>query len=74
MTLPKRIAKLEGKRCAAALGPCVIFFCDPATGETSAAMLVGGGNLTREENESAATFTTRATAAATSIRLSDATR
>lgn len=62
MTLHKRLAKLEGKRGAAALGPSVIFLCEAETGEPLAAMLVGGGTLTREDGETVEAFTARANA------------
>ncbi len=62
MTLRKRLDRLEAKRGAAALGPSVIFFCEPGTGEPLAAMLVGGCTLTREDGETVEAFTARADA------------
>lgn len=64
MTLHKRLAKLEGKRGAAARGPSVIFLCEAETGEPLAAMQVGGGTLTREDGETVEAFTARANAGA----------
>lgn len=62
MTLRKRIDRLEGKRGKAALWPSVIFFCSGETGEPLAAILMGGGSLTREDGETAEAFTARAEA------------
>lgn len=62
MTLRKRIDRLEGKRGKAALGPFVIFLCSGETCEPLAAMLIGGGNLTREDSETAEAFAARAEA------------
>ena len=56
MTLRKRLDRLEGKRGTAALGPSVIFLCSGETGEPLAAMLMGGGSLTREDGETAEAF------------------
>ena len=64
MTLRKRLDRLEGKRGTAALGPSVIFFCSGETGEPLAAILMGGGSLTREDGETAEAFTARAEAGA----------
>lgn len=60
MTLRKRLDRLEVKRGAAALGPFVIFLCEAETGEPLAAMLMGGGTLTREDGETVEAFTARA--------------
>ena len=62
MTLRNRIDRLEGKRGMAALGPSVIFLCSGETGEPLAAMLMGGGSLTREDGETVESFTARAEA------------
>ena len=64
MTLRKRLDRLEGKRGTAALGPSVVFLCEAETGEPLAAMLMGGGSLTREDGETAEAFTARAEAGA----------
>lgn len=60
MNLRARLDRLEGKRGAAALGPSVIFLCEAETGEPVAAMVMGGGNLTREDGETAEAFRARA--------------
>lgn len=62
MTLRRRIERLEGKRGVAGAGPSVIFICDAVTGEPGAALLVGGGGLTREAGESVEAFMARAEA------------
>jgi hypothetical protein len=62
VTLRKRLDRLEGKRGAAALGPCVIFLCEAETGEPLTAILLGGGTLTRKDEETADAFTARASA------------
>ncbi len=62
MTLRRRLDRLEGKRCAAARGPSVIFLCSGESGEPLAAMLMGGGRLTREDGETVEAFTARADA------------
>lgn len=64
MTLGRRLERLESKRGTTARGPSVIFFCDPETGEPLAAMLMGGGTLTREDGETVEAFTARANAGA----------
>jgi len=69
MTLRKRIDRLEGKRGTAALGPSVIFLCSGETCEPLAAMLMGGGNLTREDSETAEAFTARAEALSNAQRV-----
>jgi len=72
MTLQKRLDRLEGKRGGAGAGPSVIFICDAKTGEPGAALLVGGGGLTRDAGETAEAFTARATAgAAVAVYLPD---
>jgi len=68
MILRKRIARLEGKRGAASAGPSVVLICDALTGEPGAALMLGGGGLTREAGESVEAFTARTEA------LSDAQR
>lgn len=65
MTLSKRLDRLKGKRGTAALGPSVVFLCSGESGEPLAAMLMGGGSLTREDGETAEAFTARAKAGAT---------
>jgi hypothetical protein len=65
-TLRARLDRLESKRGAGACGPSVIFLCDPETGEPLAAMLMGGGNLTRDDGETVDAFTARAQAGAAS--------
>ena len=62
MTLGRRLSRLEGKRGAAAVGPSVIFLCEAESGEPLAAMLMGGGTLTREDGEPVEAFTARANA------------
>lgn len=61
-TIKKRLERLENKRTPAAAGPSVIFICDAVTGEAGAALLVGGGGLTREAGESVEAFMARAEA------------
>jgi hypothetical protein len=51
MNLKKRLDRLESKRGGAALGPSVIFICAAETSEPLAAIVMGGGTLTREEGE-----------------------
>lgn len=59
-TLRTRLERLEGKRGDADAGPAMVFICDAATGEPGAALMRGGGGLTREPGETEADFTTRA--------------
>tara|TARA_R110002072_G_scaffold297547_1_gene470510 strand:- start:135 stop:395 length:261 start_codon:yes stop_codon:yes gene_type:complete len=67
VTLHKRLGRLEGLRGGAERGPSIILVCDALTGEPSAALLIGGGCLTREAGESAEAFTDRATAGAAMV-------
>lgn len=60
MTLRRRLDKLEGKRGGAGAAPSVVFICEAETGEPLAAMLMGGGSLTRENGETVDAFTARA--------------
>jgi len=64
MKLQRRLDRLEGKRGAVGAGPCVILICDALNREPGAALLMGGGGLTREAGETAEAFTARATAGA----------
>ena len=69
-TLRTRLHRLEAKRGGAGDGPAVLFLCDATTGESGAALLMGGGGLVRETGETADAFETRAEAgAAKPIRL-----
>lgn len=63
--LRTRLDRLEAQRggCAVA-APSVIILCAGDTGEPMAAMLKGGGSLTREHGETAEAFTARAEAGA----------
>lgn len=61
--LRKRLDRLEAQRGGDAVaGPTVIFLCDCETGEPVAAILRGGGGLTREGGETSEAFTARAKA------------
>ena len=62
MNLRRQLDRLEGKRGTAACGPSVIFLCSGETGEPLAAMLMGGGSLTREDGETVEGFNARADA------------
>jgi hypothetical protein len=62
VTLHKRLARLEAQRGGAVAGPSIIFFRDGATGETSAALVIGGRNLSREVGETPDAFELRAMA------------
>ncbi|MBR3369801.1 MAG: hypothetical protein IKG52_04145 [Rhodobacteraceae bacterium] len=64
MTLRKRLGRLEGKRGTAAPGPSLVFLCEAETREPLAAMLMGGGSLTREDGETVEAFTAQAEAGA----------
>lgn len=65
MTLSKRLARLEAERGNSAGDmPSVIFLCDGATGEPLSAMIVGGGSIRREPDESREAFEARASAGA----------
>jgi hypothetical protein len=68
-TLRRRLERLEGKRGAAVRGPSVIFLCSGETGEPLAAMLMGGGTLTREDGETVEAFTARAEALSNAQRV-----
>lgn len=59
-TLRTRLDRLEGRRGTAARGPAVVFLCSGETGEPLAALLMGGGTLTREDGETVEAFTARA--------------
>lgn len=62
MSLTHRVARLEGKTTPPPIdGPRVIFICDGETGEPMAAMIMGGGNLTRGPDETPEEFQARAT-------------
>ncbi len=61
MTLSKRLARLEAERGNGAGDvPRVIFLCDGQTGEPGAAIIVGGGTIAREPDETADAFRARA--------------
>ena len=60
MTLRKRIDRLDGKRGTAALGPSLIFLCSGETSEPLAALLMSDESLTREDGETAESFTAQA--------------
>jgi len=61
VTLRNRLERLEAKRGSGDVGPNVIFFCAPG-GEPSAALILGGGTVTRNEGETVEAFTARASA------------
>lgn len=68
-TLRTRLDRLEGKRGGADGGPAVIFLCESG-GEARAALVMGGGTLSREPDESDADFMARASqAASVAVRL-----
>lgn len=70
-TLRTRLERLEVKRGGADGGPAVIFLCE-AGGEARAALVMGGGTLSREPDESETAFTARASkAASVAVRLPD---
>lgn len=70
-TLRRRLDRLEGKRGGPDGEPAVIFLCE-AGGEARAALVTGGGTLSREPNESEAAFIARASqAASVTVRLPD---
>lgn len=63
MTLSKRLARLEAERGKGAVEmPSVIFLCDGFTGEPMSALIIGGGNISREPDETREAFEARATA------------
>lgn len=63
MTLSKRLARLEAERGkGAGEMPSVIFLCDGATGEPMSALIMGGGSISREPDETREAFEARATA------------
>jgi len=65
MTLAKRLARLEAERGkSAGNGPGVIFLCDE-TGDPGAALIIGGGSISREPDETREAFEARATAGRT---------
>lgn len=61
-TLRRRLYRLEGKRDAVSAGPYIILLCDAITGEPGAALLRGGGGLTREAGETSEAFIARVSA------------
>ena len=65
MTLSKRLERLEAER-GNGVGdmPSVIFLCDGETGEPMAALIIGGGTISREPDETREAFEARATAGA----------
>lgn len=66
MTLAKRLARLEAKRGKSAGNrPSVIFLCDGETGEPMSALIIGGGSISREPDETREAFEARATAGRT---------
>lgn len=65
MSLRRRLDRIEAKRGARApAGPSVVFLCDGATGEPGAAIIIGGGTIRREPDESREAFEARASAGA----------
>lgn len=65
MNLRKRLDRIEAKRGAhAPAGPSVIFLCDGATGEPLGAIIMGGGSIRREPDETREAFEARASAGA----------
>jgi hypothetical protein len=64
MTLKKRLERLEAERGkGAGEMPSVIFLCDGETGEPMSALIIGGGSISREPDETREAFEARATAA-----------
>ena len=59
MTLRHRLAKLEGRR-GGTDGEAVTFIYGGTDGEALTAMQIGGGTLSRNDGETAATFIARA--------------
>jgi hypothetical protein len=65
VTLRKRLERLEAERSNGACdGPSVVFLCDGATGEPLSALVMGGGSVAREPNETREAFEARAMAGA----------
>jgi len=62
MALHKRLERLEARhKQSSSAGPNVIFFYTPGE-EPSAALILGGGTVTRNDGESVDAFTARASA------------
>lgn len=65
MTLARRLARLEAERGnGASDGPSVVFLCDAATGEPLSVLVMGGGSIAREPDETREAFEARAMAGA----------
>lgn len=63
MTIRKRIERLETKRGrSACTRPSVVFLCDAETGQPGAALIFGGGSISREPGEMCEAFKARAIA------------
>lgn len=58
MTLKRRIDRLTTKTGGGASGPSVVFLCE-AGGEAYVALVMGGGNVSREPHETEADFKER---------------
>lgn len=72
MTLSKQLARLEAERGnGVANMPSAIFICDE-TGDPSAALIAGGGSISREPDETREAFEARVSEGATvAFRLPD---
>lgn len=69
MTLSKRLARLEAERGKGAGDmPSVVFLCDE-TGEPGAAIIIGGGTISREPDETRGAFEARASEGAKAVIL-----
>lgn len=65
MTLSKRLARLEAERGDGDGDmPSVIFLCDGESGEPMSALIVGGGSISREPDETREAFEAQAMAGA----------
>jgi hypothetical protein len=63
----KRLDRIESQTGCTAPRPSVIFLCEAETGEPVAAMVMGGGTLTREDGETVDGFEGRANADAAMV-------
>jgi len=65
VTLSKRLARLEAERGNGDGDmPSVIFLCDGKSGEPMSALIVGGGSISREPDETREAFESRVSAGA----------
>lgn len=59
MTLLKRLSRLEAELCGGAEAcPTVVFLCDE-TGDPGGAIIIGGGSIAREPDETREAFEAR---------------